>query len=39
VVAQADFTPLFEVRDPNRRGQKHGVLVLNKALGDGLAKV
>ncbi|HEY1541768.1 MAG TPA: class II aldolase/adducin family protein [Xanthobacteraceae bacterium] len=43
VVAQAGFlppqTPLFEVREFNRGEPKRGILVLNAALGDGLAKV
>ena len=42
VVAQAGFlppeTPLFEVRDHTRGEARRGVLVLNEALGDGLAK-
>lgn len=42
VVAQAGFlppqTPLFEVRDANGNQDKRGMLVLNAALGDALAR-
>jgi HCOMODA/2-hydroxy-3-carboxy-muconic semialdehyde decarboxylase len=42
VVVQAGFlpleTPLFEVRDANKDQQKRGMLVLNAALGDALAR-